>query len=116
LTGAYPAEADLERAYKERFDLVEQSVESARASIRNQERSQAQLLAHAASLEREGKPVDKKTIDSIATVRAQVDQQREFLGRREAERAQLQKEYDATLARYRELKGITPPSPDAAAE
>ncbi len=119
LTGAYPSEADLERAYKERFDLVEQSLESARASIRNQEKSQAQLLAHAASLEREGKPVDKKTIDSIAMVRAQVDQQREFLGRREAEQAQLRKEYDATMARYRELKGIAPsasPAPDAATE
>lgn len=113
LTGAYPTEEDLARAYKERFDLVEQSLESARASIRAQERSQAQLLAHAASLEREGKPVDKKTIDSIATVRAQVDQQREFLGRREAEKEQLQKEYDVILARYRELKGITPPDADA---
>lgn len=110
LTGAYPTEADLKRAYKERFDLVEKSLESARAGIRSQENSQAQLLAHAANLEREGKPVDKKTVDSIAAVRAQVDQQREYLARREAEQVHLQKEYDATLARYRELKGIAPPA------
>src|SRR5687767_14094296 len=28
LVASYPSEADLERAYKERFDLIEQSVES----------------------------------------------------------------------------------------
>lgn len=106
LVGSYPSEDDLQRAYKERFDLIEQSVESARVSIRNQEKGLADLLAHAADLERNGKPVGQTVVDSIARARAQVAEQRGYLVRREAENTALRAEYDALLARYRELKGL----------
>lgn len=106
LVGSYPSEDDLQRAYNERFDLIEQSVESARVSIRNQEKGLADLLAHAADLERNGKPVGQAVIDSIARARAQVAEQRGHLARREAESTALRAEYEALLARYRELKSL----------
>lgn len=110
LTSSYPTEADLERAYRERFDLVEQSLESARVGIRSQEKSLTELLDHAASLERSGKPVPAQIKDSITRARSQVADQRAYLERREAERVNLHAEYEKLLARYRELKGITPPA------
>jgi hypothetical protein len=55
LIGSYPTEADLTRAYKERFDLVERSIESAHVSITSQEKSLTDMLTHAADLERDGK-------------------------------------------------------------
>ena len=42
-------------------------------------------------------------IESIGKTRAQVADQRDYLVKREAERAALRKEYDDLLARYREL-------------
>lgn len=105
LIGSYPTEADLQRAYNERFDLLEQSLESARVGIRSQEKSLAELLAHAADLERDGQKVPPAITDSIARTRDQVNDQRSYLERRENERAALQTEYDQLLARYRELKG-----------
>lgn len=108
LVGSYPTEADLQRSYKERFDLIEQSLESARVSIRSQEKSLADLLAHAADLERNGKPVSQTVIDSITRTRAQVSEQRGYLQRREAEGTALRAEFDALVKRYRELKGETP--------
>ena len=110
LTSSYPTEADLQRAYRERFDLIEQSLESARVGIRSQEKSLAELLAHAADLERNGKPVPAQIKDSITRARTQVADQRGYLERREAERTALHAEFDRLLARYRELKGITPPA------
>lgn len=107
LIGSYPAEADLQRAYNERFDLLEQSLESARVGIRSQEKSLAELLAHAADLERDGQKVPATITDSIARTRDQVNDQRAYLERRENERAALQTEYDQLLARYRELKSGT---------
>lgn len=104
LIGSYPTEADLQRAYNERFDLLEQSLESARVGIRSQEKSLAELLAHAADLERDGQKVPPAITDSIARTRDQVNDQRAYLERRETERAALQTEYDQLLARYRELK------------
>lgn len=108
LIGSYPTEADLQRSYKERFDLIEQSLESARVSIRSQEKSLADLLAHAADLERNGKPVSQTVVDSITRTRAQVSEQRGYLQRREAEGTALRAEFDALVKRYRELKGETP--------
>ena len=103
LVASYPAEVDLERAYKERFDLIEQSVESARVGIRSQEKSLNDLLAHAGDLERNGKKVPNNIVESIGKTRAQVADQRSYLVKREAERSALQKEYDDLLARYRKL-------------
>lgn len=103
LVASYPSEADLERAYKERFQLIEQSVESARVGIRSQEKSLTDLLAHAGDLERNGRPVPAAVVESIGKTRAQVADQRNYLVKREAERAALQKEYDDVLARYRKL-------------
>ncbi len=104
LLASYPTESDLERAYRERFDLIEQSVESARVGIRSQEKSLAELLDHAADLERNGQKVPRTILDSLARARSQVDEQRGYLTKRETERAALQAEYDRQMARYRELK------------
>lgn len=113
LIGSYPAESDLQRSYKERFDLIEQSLESARVSIRSQEKSLADMLAHAADLERNGKPVNQTVIDSITQTRAQVAEQRGYLARRESEGAALRAEFEALLQRYRELKGLPDPGSPA---
>lgn len=113
LVSSYPAESDLQRAYRERFDLIEQSLESARIGIRSQEMSLAELLDHAADLERNGKPVPVQIRDSITRARSQVADQRAYLTRRETERTALRAEFDELLARYRELKGITPPAPES---
>jgi chromosome segregation ATPase len=104
LLGSYATEGDLERAYVERFDLLEQSLEAANVGIRSQEKSLDDLLGHAASLERAGKPVPATVQSSIQAARAQVDEQRSYLERREREMAALKAEYDSMLARYRQLK------------
>ncbi|MGQ0801242.1 MAG: DUF4124 domain-containing protein [Pseudomarimonas sp.] len=104
LLSSYEQEIDLTRAYDERFDLVKQSIESARVGIRSQENSLAEMLAHAADLERGGKPISESVKSQIAISRKQVAEQADYLRKREAEQSVLQKEYDETLARYRRLK------------
>jgi hypothetical protein len=105
LLASYQSEADLTNTYTERFALVEQSLESARIGIRSQQKSLADLLAHAADLERSGKAPGERIKTSVATARKQVVQQRTFLERRESDRVSLQREFDETLARYRALQG-----------
>lgn len=100
---SYPSEGDLARAFQERFDLLKRNVESAEIGIRSQHKALTDLLTHAADLERNGKPVPEGVVQSIVKTRQQVAEQRVFLDSREAERIELQKEYDAILARYREL-------------
>jgi len=104
LLGSYSTEADLKRSYDERFDLINQSIESARIGVKSQEKSQAELTAHAASLEAQGKPVPDSIKNSLQLSRKQVQEQREYLAKREAEKAVLQQEFDSLLIRFRELK------------
>lgn len=104
LMGSYATEEDLERAYRERFDLLDQSLEAARVGIRSQEKSLEDQLDHAASLERAGRPVPATVQSTIAAARKQVEDQREYLSKRETERKDLQTEYDTVLQRYRILK------------
>lgn len=107
LLASYQSEADLQRSYDERFELLEQTLESARIGIGSQQKSLVTLLDHAADLERTGKPVGEKVLDSVATARKQVLQQTDFLRRREVEKAQLQAEFDSILTRYRALKSAS---------
>lgn len=104
LLTSYDEEADLKRAFDERFDLIDQSIESAQIGIRSQEKSLAEILAHAAELERGGKPVGDSVKASIDLSRKQVAQQTEYLRKRQDERVALEKEFGETMARYRELK------------
>lgn len=104
LLSSYGSVGELERAFKERFDLLEQSLESARVGIRSQEKSLADLLAHAAGLQRQNKPVPDTIRASINTAQRQVAQQREALARREAEKVALDAEYERTRERYLALQ------------
>ncbi len=103
LTASYPTEADLARSFKERFDLLERSVESTQIGIKSQNKSLTDLLAHAADLERNGKPVPDSVVQSIGKTRLLMAGQSVILDKREAERVELRTEYDAILVRYREL-------------
>jgi hypothetical protein len=104
LLSSYGTVAELDRAYRERFDLLEQSLESARVGIRSQEKSLADLLAHAAGLQRQNKPVPANIRSSIEVAQRQVAQQREYLAGREREKAEVDQEYQATRTRYLALQ------------
>jgi len=104
LLASYQSEADLQKSYAERFDLLEKSLESARIGVVSQQKSLAALFAHAAELERAGKPISPAVTGPIELARTQVRQQREFLAKRDAEKVELQREFDQTLAHYRSLQ------------
>ena len=103
LLASYPSERDLERSFRERFDLLSTVVKNAQMSLTSQEKSLADLLAHAAQLEQSGKPVPAPVKASIETARRQTEEQRSFLQKQHDEEKALQKEYEQTLGRYREL-------------
>lgn len=100
LLSSYGSVAELDRAYRERFDLLDQSLESARVGIRSQEKSLADLLAHAASLQRQNKPVPANIRSSIEIAQRQVSQQREYLASREDEKKEVDDEYKSVRDRY----------------
>lgn len=103
LLASYPSEGDLERAFRERFELLANVIKNAQTGLASQEKSLSELLAHAAQLEQSGKPVPANVKASIETARRQTDEQRSFMQKQRDEEQALRIEYEQTLGRYREL-------------
>jgi hypothetical protein len=100
----FPEEEDLLRAHRQRIEMLDQQVNAARISLRNQEQTLAELLGNAADSERSGKTLSTRESGQIASMRKQVDAQRAMVERREAERRDTAARFEKEVLRYRELK------------
>ena len=64
-----------------------------------------QMQGEAAALERSGKKVPPKLAQQIADAQSQIDKTEQEIERRKHERVLLREQFEADLARFRELKG-----------
>ena len=101
---AYPTEDDLKRAQRQQSEMMEQNLNSARISLQSQEKSLAELLGHAAELDRSGKPVPPLLAKQLGDLRRQVEDQRAYIARKESERDDTVTRFDDDLTHYRDLK------------
>lgn len=104
LLAAYPTEEDLKRAQHQQSDMLDQNLKSAEISLQSQEKSLSELLGHAAELESTGKEVPSQLAKRIGSMRKQVEDQRNYIARKETERTDTVAKFEVELAHYRELK------------
>lgn len=100
----FATEADLERSFRNRFELLDESLKGSALSAKNLRDSLLRLLEEANNDELENKLVGKRTVEKI---RMQKQELRELLAleqRQSKERAELDVQFKAALERYRELK------------
>lgn len=112
LMQSYNTEADLLRMRDQELGVIESNMATAKLTMSSQEKNLSDLLAHASDFERNKKPVPKNVVDSIANVRAQIEAQQKSLVEREASKATVRSDFEAKLARWRELsaKSASPAS------
>ncbi|TXH66956.1 MAG: hypothetical protein E6Q88_11175 [Lysobacteraceae bacterium] len=119
---SYETEAVLQRAFRDRFELLEESLKSSKLAVANLEQSLIGLLRQANELELQSQPVTRKLREKILTQHADLLGLRALEHRQKSERAALDREFEAALTRYRELKNasaagaplpIPPPVPPA---
>jgi regulator of replication initiation timing len=113
-------EADLERSFRNRFGLLDESLKSSAISTKNLRQSLLGLLRQANALEMENKPVGKRMIDRILAQQQELRQLIALQKRQTNERAELDVQFQSALLRYRELKrsleeGTAPPVATAVA-
>jgi len=104
LTSSYVTEAELLRARDQELEVIEANTATSRLSLASQEKSLAEILAHAASFERAKKPVPQTTTDQLKLVRHQIEMTTKQIAQRETEKSKLRAEFEIKLQRYRELK------------
>jgi hypothetical protein len=116
----FSTEADLERSFRIRFDLLDESLKSSAISIKNLRQGLLNDLRQANEIELENKPIGKRTIDKIRTRQLELRQLLTQQQRQTQERAELDLQFQSALLRYRELKqsmlnnGATPTMPAVA--
>jgi hypothetical protein len=104
LLAAYPDEDAFKASQRAEIDDLVQHMRTTRLNLRAQEQSLADLLAHAADIERTGKDVPKFLVDRIAEQRQAVAGQRATLDRQEAAKVQAEHDAEKQLQRYRKLR------------
>lgn len=107
---SYSTEKDLQRAFQERFALVDEGLKSSSMAHTNLHKSLISLLRQANELELAGKPVGKALRNRILTQHRELGMLLATQQRLHAERSSLQGEYQQALTRYRELKGSGTPA------
>lgn len=101
LVNSYASEEDLTRAYNQRLDLLSQTIEARKIEIGARESSLSKLVAQAAELERSGKAVSDALKQMIGSERVEIDRQKQFMARKEAEKSVAKSDYDRDMAKYK---------------
>jgi hypothetical protein len=104
LMQSYASEDELVRVHQDELKVLDTEIATTRMSMKNQEKSLAELLASAAEAERANKPVPEPVAKNIAMVRKQIETQTAFIARKEAEKKAATDGFQARLQRFRELK------------
>lgn len=109
----YATEDDLRRTYKERIDLLQQTIESTDISIKSIHGSLTGMLAQASEAELTNRPIDavrKKQIQDLHN--EMLKQQLSQIASR-GDVKTMEAEFNVVLARYRELRGSATAAPEA---
>lgn len=100
----FSTEADLERSFRNRFELLDASLKSSALAIKNLRQSLLSMLRQANDMELENKPVGKRTVEKLRTQQAELRQLTTMQQRQTQERAELDVQFQSAVIRYRELK------------
>ena len=104
MLAAYPSDKDLEQSQQAQLQQIQFDISSLVTNLRSQEDSLTELLAHAADMERSGKPIPPFVNKRIAEQRASVDDERAALAQRRADLANAKTRFAAQLEHYRALR------------
>lgn len=101
---SYETEDDLKRAFKNRFELIEESLKGSALALTNLHDSLISLLRQANELELQSKPVSKQIREKIISQHAELQALRTLKQRQEIERETLNADFQDAMTRYRALK------------
>lgn len=109
----YATEDDLRRTYKERIDLLQQTIESTDISIKSIRGSLTGMLSQASEAELAKRPVDPVRTKQIQDMHNELVKQQTAQLASHSDVKTMEEEFAVVLARYRELRG-TGTAPSAA--
>jgi len=104
LADSYETEADLKRAYRIRYELVDESMKSSRLALGNLRQSLLRLLDQASERELSGDKVPKMLADNIGQQRREFVSLQSGYRKQQQDRASVDSELRTAVERYRAMK------------
>lgn len=105
---SYDSEDALRRAFKIRYELMDEGLKTSKLAIDNQHLALLQMLQAAADAEMKDGKVSAKLAQNVLTQRASVVDAQESFRIQQQERAGLDAKLEDALIRYRKAKGLDP--------
>ena len=103
LLSIYASENDIIRRKEQQIDTMNRSIDAAKAFVTGQSKTLANLMARAAQAEDAGRPVSEALSTAIKTTQDQIEDQKQTIDKKEAEKIRVADEYDRELERFREI-------------
>jgi hypothetical protein len=104
LLATFSSEDDLQMARDGQIENVESQIKITESHIAKLDKSLDQMIAKAAGLEKQGKPVNNDLTRGIENTRRQIEEQRQFILTKREEQGTIRKKFDGDLARFKELR------------
>jgi hypothetical protein len=111
----YATEDDLRRTYKERIELLQQTIESTDISIKSIRSSLTGMLAQASESELAKRPIAEDRTKQIQDMHAELLKQQAAQVTSRNDVKTMENEFSVVLSRYRELRGAIAPAAGATA-
>src|SRR5262249_43810859 len=92
---AYPTENELIDTHKAQLERIEKNIPATEVSLQSQEKSLAEMLSHAADLDRTGKPVPPALQSQIDSLRRNIEQQKNYIAAKNQEKVDVGKKNEA---------------------
>ena len=107
MVASFASEADLQRNFEHRIDLIDSAIQTSRLGIDGARRSLLNLLQRASESELDSTPVAKPLAERITSQHDALRQHQRLLERQLQERGTIDQELSAALERYHELKAVS---------
>ncbi len=104
LAQSYSSEEELRRAYRIRYDLIDESIKSSKLALGNLQQSLLRMLDQAGERELSGKPIPKPMAENIRQHRTSYVDLQAGYEQQQRERAAIDQQLQEAVARYREMK------------
>ncbi len=106
LLNTFTTERDIELARKSRVQAIESIIAITNSNTRSLRASLAKIQKRAADFERAGEEPPKELFEEMDSLKRQIQDNEEFVAKKQRDIIALEKRFDADLKRFRELKGI----------
>lgn len=106
LLNTFTTERDIELARKSRIQAIESIIAITNSNTRSLKASLAKVQKRAADFERAGEEPPKELFEEMDSLKRQIQDNEDFVAKKQRDIIALEKRFDADLKRFRELKGI----------